>query len=114
MYLVIKACLPTTKETSFPLSQVHSCALEDTVVSFSCVQDKIFALRDTGDVTMTDISSSTPPPFPLPMHPLSEDNYGNEATSLLILQTTPLTLIIAHSSGMLYHCVFMEGEKVYK
>ena len=55
------------------------------------------------------------PSEPLPMHPMSEDNYGtDEATALLVLDTTPPTLIIAHSrgNGTLYHCIYMEGDKV--
>ena len=55
------------------------------------------------------------PPEPLPMHPMSEDNYGtDEGTALLVLETIPPTLIIAHSRGnsTLYHCVYMEGDKV--
>ena len=55
------------------------------------------------------------PSDPLPMHPMSEDNYGtDEATALLVLETTPPVLIIAHSSdgGTVYHSVYMEGEKV--
>ena len=108
--------------TSFyfsPWSQVHGCTLQDTVVSFTCTRDnKLFALRDTGDVMVTQLSPplQSVPTEPLPMHPMSEDNYGtDEATALLLLETTPLTLIIAHSSGngTIYHCVYMESDKVY-
>ena len=83
-------------------------------MSFTCTNgNRLFALRDTGDVVVSALSiPGTPPSEPLPMHPMSYDNYGNEATSLLVMETVPPILVIAHSSGTLYHCVYMEGEKV--
>ena len=101
------------------LAQVHSCSLEDMTVSFSCTRDsRLFALRDTGDVIETPLappkgSAPSSSPEPLPMHPMSEDNYGtDDAAALLLLETTPLVLIIAHSSGTLYHCIYMDSDKV--
>jgi nuclear pore complex protein Nup88 len=96
--------------------KVHGCTLEDSIVSFTCTRDnRVFALRDTGDVMVTGLSPpKAAPPEPLPMHPMSEDNYGtDEGTALLVLETIPPTLIIAHSRGnsTLYHCVYMEGDK---
>ena len=91
------------------------------VVSFACTQtNRLFALRDTGDVIATSLApptSSASSPLssePLPMHPMSEDNYGtDDAAGLILLETTPLVLIIAHSDGTLYHCVYMESDEVY-
>ncbi|XP_077167161.1 nuclear pore complex protein Nup88 [Paroedura picta] len=47
---------------------------------------------------------------PLPMHPAAEDNYGYDACAVLCLPCIPNILVIATDSGMLYHCVVLEGE----
>ncbi|KAM4796589.1 nuclear pore complex protein Nup88 [Rhinophrynus dorsalis] len=47
---------------------------------------------------------------PLPMHPAAEDNYGYDACAVLCLPCVPNILIIATESGLLYHCVVLEGE----
>ncbi|XP_022451794.1 nuclear pore complex protein Nup88 isoform X4 [Delphinapterus leucas] len=48
---------------------------------------------------------------PLPMHPAAEDNYGYDACAVLCLPCVPSILVIATESGMLYHCVVLEGEE---
>ncbi|XP_067866151.1 nucleoporin 88 isoform X2 [Heterodontus francisci] len=48
---------------------------------------------------------------PLPMHPAAEDNYGYDACAILCLPCTPNILVIATQSGMLYHCVVLEGDE---
>ncbi|XP_061461165.1 nuclear pore complex protein Nup88 isoform X2 [Rhineura floridana] len=48
---------------------------------------------------------------PLPMHPAAEDNYGYDACAVLCLPCIPNILVIATESGMLYHCVVLEGEE---
>ena len=48
---------------------------------------------------------------PLPMHPAAEDNYGYDACAVLCLPCDPNILVIATESGMLYHCVVLEGEE---
>ncbi|KAJ7309044.1 hypothetical protein JRQ81_008334 [Phrynocephalus forsythii] len=47
---------------------------------------------------------------PLPMYPAAEDNYGYDACAVLCLPCLPNILVIATESGMLYHCVVLEGE----
>nr|XP_020666396.1 nuclear pore complex protein Nup88 [Pogona vitticeps] len=47
---------------------------------------------------------------PLPMYPAAEDNYGYDACAVLCLPCIPNILVIATESGMLYHCVVLEGE----
>uniref|UniRef100_UPI00398F730D nucleoporin 88 isoform X1 n=2 Tax=Pristiophorus japonicus TaxID=55135 RepID=UPI00398F730D len=48
---------------------------------------------------------------PLPMHPAAEDNYGYDACAILCLPCIPNILVIATQSGMLYHCVVLEGDE---
>ena len=45
------------------------------------------------------------------MHPAAEDNYGYDACAILCLPCVPNILVIASESGMLYHCVVLEGEE---
>lgn len=45
------------------------------------------------------------------MHPAAEDNYGYDACAILCLPCVPNILVIATESGMLYHCVVLEGEE---
>lgn len=47
----------------------------------------------------------------MPMHPAAEDNYGYDACAVLCLPCVPNILVIATESGMLYHCVVLEGEE---
>lgn len=49
---------------------------------------------------------------PLIMHPPAEDNYGVDACSILCLATVPPILVVATSSGTLYHClVLAKGDE---
>ncbi|XP_053130563.1 nuclear pore complex protein Nup88 isoform X2 [Hemicordylus capensis] len=48
---------------------------------------------------------------PLPMHPTAEDNYGYDACAVLCLPCIPNILVITTGSGVLYHCVVLEGEE---
>lgn len=45
------------------------------------------------------------------MHPAAEDNYGYDACAVLCLPCVPNILVIATESGMLYHCVVLDGEE---
>uniref|UniRef100_A0A6I8PV04 Nucleoporin 88kDa n=1 Tax=Xenopus tropicalis TaxID=8364 RepID=A0A6I8PV04_XENTR len=47
---------------------------------------------------------------PLPMYPAAEDNYGYDACAVLCLACVPNIIVIATESGLLYHCVVLEGE----
>ena len=44
---------------------------------------------------------------PLRMYPEAEDNYGGDASSLLLLDTTPPIVALSTSSGTIYHCLLM-------
>ncbi|MXQ95571.1 hypothetical protein E5288_WYG015710 [Bos mutus] len=48
---------------------------------------------------------------PLPMHPAVEDNYGYHACAVLCLPCVANILVITTESGMLHHCVVLEGEE---
>ena len=104
---------PNVPLLTFPLSAptpLHGCALDDSVVAFSLLSTAIFILRDTGDVHLSSLSPDAPCSPPLVMHPTAEDNYGSDASRILVLPTSPSTLIIANSSGTLHHCVYIHEE----
>ena len=46
---------------------------------------------------------------PVPMHPAAEENYGYDACAGLCLPCVANILVITAASGMLPHCVVLEG-----
>ncbi|KAL3856806.1 hypothetical protein ACJMK2_011523 [Sinanodonta woodiana] len=73
----------------------------------------VYCLRGNGDVVVvyTDLESKRPIQLgiqgPLLMHPPAEDNYGNDACSILYLQTSPPVITIATCEGKLHHCIVL-------
>lgn len=47
---------------------------------------------------------------PLTMHPAAEDNYGQDACSILCLHTQPPVVAMATANGKIYHCIVLESE----
>lgn len=85
---------------------------KDEVVAYP-----LYILYENGETFLTYISLLHSPGNigkllgPLPMHPAAEDNYGYDACAILCLPCVPNILVIATESGMLYHCVVLEGEE---
>nr|XP_054315429.1 nuclear pore complex protein Nup88 isoform X2 [Pongo pygmaeus] len=85
---------------------------KDEVVAYP-----LYILYENGETFLTYISLLHSPGNigkllgPLPMHPAAEDNYGYDACAILCLPCVPNLLVIATESGMLYHCVVLEGEE---
>ncbi|XP_058561334.1 nuclear pore complex protein Nup88 isoform X2 [Neofelis nebulosa] len=77
----------------------------------------LYILYENGETFLTYVSLVHSPGTvgkllgPLPMHPAAEDNYGYDACAVLCLPCVPNILVIATESGMLYHCVVLEGEE---
>ncbi|XP_008854172.1 nuclear pore complex protein Nup88 [Nannospalax galili] len=77
----------------------------------------LYILYENGETFLTYLTLSHSPGNigkllgPLPMHPAAEDNYGYDACAILCLPCVPNILVIATESGMLYHCVVLEGEE---
>ncbi|XP_028641794.1 nuclear pore complex protein Nup88 isoform X1 [Grammomys surdaster] len=77
----------------------------------------LYILYENGETFLTYVSLLYSPGNigkllgPLPMHPAAEDNYGYDACAILCLPCVPNILVIATESGMLYHCVVLEGEE---
>ncbi|XP_015424709.1 PREDICTED: nuclear pore complex protein Nup88 isoform X1 [Myotis davidii] len=85
---------------------------KDEVVAYP-----LYILYENGETFLTYVSLLHSPTNigkllgPLPMHPAAEDNYGYDACAILCLPCVPNILVIATESGMLYHCVVLEGEE---
>ncbi|XP_072677707.1 nuclear pore complex protein Nup88 isoform X1 [Canis lupus baileyi] len=81
------------------------------------VAHPLYILYENGETFLTYLSLAHSPGTvgkllgPLPMHPAAEDNYGYDACAILCLPCVPNILVIATESGMLYHCVVLEGEE---
>ncbi|XP_077602899.1 nuclear pore complex protein Nup88 [Crocuta crocuta] len=77
----------------------------------------LYILYENGETFLTYVSLVHSPGTvgkllgPLPMHPAAEDNYGYDACAVLCLPCVPNILVIATESGVLYHCVVLEGEE---
>ena len=87
-------------------------SLKDPIVNFSVLSNTAFVLQDCGDVYKVPLASMATAPSALGMHPPAEDNYGSDATSLLVLHTNPPCLVIANANGVLYHCVYLDSGEV--
>ncbi|XP_049716986.1 nuclear pore complex protein Nup88 isoform X3 [Elephas maximus indicus] len=85
---------------------------KDEVVAYP-----LYILYENGETFLTYVSLLHSPGTvgkllgPLPMHPAAEDNYGYDACAILCLPCVPNILVIATESGVLYHCVVLEGEE---
>ena len=44
------------------------------------------------------------------MYPPADDNYGVDACSVLVLQSSPPLLVVGTSAGTLYHCLLLSPE----
>uniref|UniRef100_A0A452UBE4 Nucleoporin 88 n=1 Tax=Ursus maritimus TaxID=29073 RepID=A0A452UBE4_URSMA len=81
------------------------------------VAHPLYILYENGETFLTYVSLVHSPGSvgkllgPLPMHPAAEDNYGYDACAILCLPCVPNILAIATESGVLYHCVVLEGEE---
>uniref|UniRef100_A0A2L2Y686 Nuclear pore complex protein Nup88 n=1 Tax=Parasteatoda tepidariorum TaxID=114398 RepID=A0A2L2Y686_PARTP len=79
----------------------------------------IYLLHSSGDIYVVkapmkkEKSQALPKVMgPLTMYPQSEDNYGYDACYILCLHTTPPCIILATSSGIMYHCLVLETLKL--
>lgn len=48
---------------------------------------------------------------PLTMHPQTDDNFGVDACSLLVVPSNPPTVIIAEPSGNIFHGILLENDR---
>lgn len=87
-------------------------SLKDPIVNFCLLSDTAFVLQDGGDVFKVPLVTKATPLSALGMHPPAEDNFGSDATSLLVLPTDPPCLVIANANGVLHHCVYLDAGEV--
>lgn len=76
----------------------------------------IYILMGTGDVNLIYTNFHNPTYAehvigPLTMLPQAEDNYGADACSLIVLDSSPPLLAIATTGGVIYHCFAIADNK---
>lgn len=76
----------------------------------------IYILMGTGDVNLIYTNFHNPTYAehvigPLTMLPQAEDNYGADACSLIVLDSSPPLIVIATTGGVIYHCFAIADNK---
>lgn len=77
----------------------------------------IYILMGTGEVLLIYTNFQNPTYAehiigPLTMLPQAEDNYGSDACSLIVLDSSPPLLAIATPSGQIYHCFAFPDQQI--
>ena len=85
---------------------------DDCVMGFCFQERSAFILHENGELSLVSLSQDTRlhVPHRLRMFPLSEDDDEIYASSMLLLGTTPSLVVVAHKSGMIYHCIYLEAH----
>ncbi len=97
---------------SLPNSPSAGLSMKDPVVAFGLWKDFTFLVQEDSNVTLTPLTPYTPPPPPLLMQPQMDDDCDNEAVAMLVLQSNPCVVVLATTSGLLTHCVYLLDDKV--
>lgn len=87
-----------------------------TIVQEPDVLWPIYILMGSGDVYLIYTNHQNPTYSehvigPLTMMPQADDNYGADACSLLVLESSPPMLAIATPTGTIYHCFAFSDKK---
>lgn len=75
----------------------------------------VLALWGNGDVyyintTLEQSDSNLVVEGPLRISPTAQDNYGSDASSICVLETTPPLVAISTCSGVVHHCLLLPEE----
>lgn len=86
------------------------------IVAFSLWSSSAFVFHESGDVSLVSMTQHSRPQK-LSMHPQdTRGNYISSACSMLLLETSPLAVILAGRSGMedmmVCHCVYLEESSL--
>lgn len=74
-----------------------------------------YVLWGNGDIycvesSIEDSRDKIPAYGPLRMFPSSDDNYGSDASSILVIHTSPPIVAFATSVGTIYNCILLNSE----
>lgn len=85
---------------------------DDCVIGFCLKNRSAFILHENGELSLVSLSQDTRlnAPQRMRMFPLSEVDDEIYSSSMLLLDTTPSVIVVAHKSGMIYHCVYLEAN----
>lgn len=93
----------------------QSLRVQDTFIAFQFWANSVFVLQDNGDIWLCQFREGATLKPPLSIRPPSEDNYGSDPASILVLSMRTIELcvvVIANSSGVLHHCILSPKERV--
>ncbi|KAL5016642.1 hypothetical protein ScPMuIL_006231 [Solemya velum] len=83
----------------------------------SCAVWPVYLVYGNGDIYVSYIDVNSPRPLkfpvngPLLMHPPAEDNYGNDACAISVLNTMPPVVVVATCEGRLHHCLLLSASQ---
>ena len=125
---VLWKCILSQKNILSPHSTIPSkISLGDTPIDFdvapSIVEDvsrirwPILVLWGNGDIyyvetAVEDERERITAQGPLRMFPSSDDNYGSDASSILILHTLPPIVSFSTCAGTIYNCIFLSNDSL--
>ncbi len=93
-------------------SRAISLDQQNVVTAFNFMSnDSIALLQNCMDIQTILINNGEQPTSPLPMFPIDKDNYGDTASTLLIIPSCPPVIVMATTSGRLLHSVYMDPEE---
>ncbi|KAJ6633185.1 Nuclear pore complex protein Nup88 [Pseudolycoriella hygida] len=88
--------------------------VESTMTTVSRVQWPLVILRGNGTLYVLTIGIETSKPQlqgPLSVYPATDDNYGFDSCSIVVLPSLPATIILCESTGKIHHALLMDNEE---
>ncbi|XP_033345817.1 nuclear pore complex protein Nup88 isoform X1 [Bombus vosnesenskii] len=91
---------------------------KDNVVDWNQIEWPILVLRGNGEVLIVrgdilhDVHENPVVSGSLSMYPPADDNYGIDSCSIMCLQTTPPIVVVAMSTGKIYHAILLKEETI--
>lgn len=118
LFQLAEPSLPILELPLFSPSSIHfypnTIKLEEeSTTAFRIWNNSAFVFHDSGEVSLVTLSQN-PNMRKLSMHPHDQGNYICSSSSMLLLDTTPLAVILAGKSGMddmmVCHCLYLEDS----
>ncbi|XP_037038239.1 nuclear pore complex protein Nup88 isoform X2 [Bradysia coprophila] len=93
---------------------LNQSSIESTITAMSRVQWPLVILRGNGTLYILSIGIETAKPQlqgPLSVYPATDDNYGLDSCSLIVLPSLPPTIILSETTGKIHHGLLMDSEE---
>lgn len=103
---------PRTKLLTSELIENNDISLSNAS-TFKLIEWPLIILWGNGNIYVALIGLDTDKPRlqgPLSMYPTVKDNYGLDSCAILAFQSNPTTIVVAESSGKLYHMILIDTD----